>query len=158
MQMGAPGFMGAGPQRTHGRSRNDDNTLYVGNLSPNMGDERLFSIFTPFGVIKQAHILRNSYTDDSRNFGYVEFQNKNSALNALNSMRYTNIDGYIMKVNWKKDNPKSLNKEANLYVKNLDDSISEKVLFDYLQEFGDLISVFIRRDANTNRVAGYGYA
>lgn len=147
-----------GPNGSKALNINDDNTLYVGNLSSNMGDERLFAIFTQYGQIVQSHILRDTHTNDSRKFGYVTFQNKNCALNALNAMRYVFIDGLVLKVNWKKDNPKWLNKQANLYIENLDDSITEKELFFYLEEFGDLITVFIRRDNDSKRVVGYGHA
>jgi len=75
----------------------------------------------------------------------VTFINRNNAKTAFEQLRYVNIDGNILNINWKKDNPRNLPKEANLYINNIDLVVDEKFLADTMKDYGEIASVFIRR-------------
>lgn len=135
----------------------DENTLYVGNLNKRTSDERIFSLFSAFGPIQSSRILKDGYNGgESRGFGFISFKSKNNAKNALDALRYTELDGRFITVNWKKESPKNLDKEANLYVKNLDKNVTEKFLYESMAEFGEVSSVYIKRSHNGESI-GYGY-
>ena len=46
--------------------------IYVGNLIYNMTDQELSALFTPFGGVISSHIIKDQYTRQSKNIGYVE--------------------------------------------------------------------------------------
>ena len=49
--------------------------IYVGNLSFDTNDEQLNQIFTPYGAVASARVIKDKYTDRSRGFGFVEMDN-----------------------------------------------------------------------------------
>ena len=50
--------------------------LYVGNLIYNMTEAELNDLFSPYGNVKSARIITDHYTRQSKNFGYVEMENR----------------------------------------------------------------------------------
>ena len=86
-----------GRPETHGDSRkqsgemkrseykprhNDDNTVYVGNLSFKTTEMKLGRAFEKFGEIKNVKIIEDE-NERSRGFGYVEFESKEAAEKSL---------------------------------------------------------------------------
>lgn len=56
-----------------------ENTLYVGNVHPSMNDESLFDIFRQYGEITSCKIMKDHFTQKSRGFAFVTYENKESA-------------------------------------------------------------------------------
>lgn len=46
--------------------------VYVGNLQYNMTEKELTSLFSPFGKVISSLIIKDHYTRQSKNMGYVE--------------------------------------------------------------------------------------
>jgi len=46
--------------------------MYVGNLIYNMTEDELKNLFTPFGEVLSSHIIKDHYTRQSKNMGYVK--------------------------------------------------------------------------------------
>jgi cold-inducible RNA-binding protein len=57
--------------------------LFVGNLAFRVTERELNDAFAPFGVIK-ADIVRDKFTGNSRGFGFVEVEEPEAAVKAMN--------------------------------------------------------------------------
>lgn len=72
--------------------------IYVGNLSFDTTDEQLNSIFSPFGTISSARVIKDKFTDRSRGFGFVEMDNNEEADKAIAALNGKDVDGRALKV------------------------------------------------------------
>src|SRR3989338_9818342 len=57
--------------------------LYVGNLSYNATEEELNSLFSKFGTIQSAEIIKDRYTGQSKGFAFVQMSSSEEAQKAL---------------------------------------------------------------------------
>jgi RNA recognition motif-containing protein len=72
--------------------------IYVGNLSFNTDDTQLNSIFSPFGTVSSARVIKDKFTDRSRGFGFVEMDNNEEADKAIAALNGKEVDGRALKV------------------------------------------------------------
>jgi cold-inducible RNA-binding protein len=72
--------------------------IYVGNLSFNTDDTQLNSIFSPFGTVSSARVIKDKFTDRSRGFGFVEMDNNEEADKAIAALNGKDVDGRALKV------------------------------------------------------------
>jgi len=75
------------------------NKLYVGNLSYDIDNERLSSMFSEYGEIKEATVIMDRLTNKSKGFGFVTFANDEDADKALRELDGKEIQGRNLKVN-----------------------------------------------------------
>lgn len=73
--------------------------IYVGNLSYNTTEEGLFSVFSQFGQVVSAMVIRDRFTDQSRGFGFVEMELEEAAQEAIAALNGQMIDGRRVRVN-----------------------------------------------------------
>jgi RNA recognition motif-containing protein len=73
--------------------------IYVGNLSWTMTDDDLSNLFTPYGAVSSAKILKDKVTGRSRGFGFVEMEDEESAKSAIASLNESEIGGRKLVVN-----------------------------------------------------------
>lgn len=130
-------------------------TLYVGNLNTGLEETRLMSIFQPYGQILSCRIMRDLYSHESRRFGFVSFSNVNDAQKAKEELNYKNIDGFEIRICFKKS-PSEFKPEANVFVKNLSREVTTRELDELCDQFGKTISCSIRTDSRGNSL-GYGH-
>ena len=67
--------------------------IYVGNLIYNMTELELMNLFTPFGKVLSSLIIRDQYTRQSKNMGYVEmavYEEGKKAVEELNGKEINN--------------------------------------------------------------------
>ncbi len=57
--------------------------LYVGNLNYNATEEDIKELFGKFGSVSSVTIIRDSYSGQSKGFGFVEMSNPEEAEKAL---------------------------------------------------------------------------
>jgi len=72
--------------------------IYVGNLSFDTNDDQLNQIFTPFGTVTSARVIKDKFTDRSRGFGFVEMDNNEEADKAIAALNGKDVDGRALKV------------------------------------------------------------
>lgn len=72
--------------------------IYVGNLPYSMTDEELTNIFSPFGNVTSARVIKDRFTDRSRGFGFVEMENDEEADKAISEVNGKNINDRMLKV------------------------------------------------------------
>ncbi|HSG32447.1 MAG TPA: RNA-binding protein [Thermodesulfobacteriota bacterium] len=73
--------------------------LFVGNLDKETTEDELAQLFSEYGDVKSAKIIRDIYSGDPRGFGFVEFGSKSDAINAINEMNGREFKGQELKVN-----------------------------------------------------------
>ncbi|KAF5751188.1 polyadenylate-binding protein 2-like isoform X1 [Tripterygium wilfordii] len=138
------------------------NNVFVKNLSESTTDEDLKKCFGEFGTITSAVVMRDG-EGKSRCFGFVNFENADDAakaVEALNGKKFDDKEWYVGKAQKKSERETELKlrfdqsmKEdkyegANLYIKNLDDSIDDDKLKELFSQFGSIISYKVMRDPN----------
>ncbi|EOX98309.1 Poly(A) binding protein 8 [Theobroma cacao] len=145
-------------------SKTKFNNVYVKNLSESTSDEDLKNIFGEFGTITSAVVMRE-LDGKSKCFGFINFENADDAARAVESLNGKKLDDkewFVGKAQKKSEREVELKlrfeqtmKEAadkfqgaNLYVKNLDDSISDENLKELFSQYGTITSCKVMRDPN----------
>ncbi|MEM6289855.1 MAG: RNA-binding protein [Myxococcota bacterium] len=73
-------------------------TLYVGGLPPTADAEFLRGLFRGFGELSRIRLVRRASGDAHRGFGYVTFDDADSALRAQESLDGTKTEGAQLRV------------------------------------------------------------
>ncbi|GAY42423.1 hypothetical protein CUMW_066740, partial [Citrus unshiu] len=69
-----------------------ENVLFVCKLNPVTEDEDLHTIFSRFGTVVSAEIIRDFKTGDSLNYAFIEFENRQACERAYSKMDNALID------------------------------------------------------------------
>ena len=72
--------------------------LFVGSLSWDTNDESLRNAFSTHGEISEAVVVSDRDTGRSRGFGFVTFEDDESADKAVAALNGTELDGRAIKV------------------------------------------------------------
>ena len=75
------------------------NKLYVGNLSYNVTDADLQTMFTPHGTVQSAQVIMDKFSGQSKGFGFVEMGSDQEAQSAINALNGQQNDGRALTVN-----------------------------------------------------------
>ncbi|MBL0144839.1 MAG: RNA-binding protein [Chitinophagaceae bacterium] len=73
--------------------------IYVGNLSWSMTDDDLMNLFTQFGTVTSAKILKDKMNGRSKGFGFVEMEDAEAAKTAIANLNETEVQGRKLIVN-----------------------------------------------------------
>ena len=60
--------------------------LFVGNLPFSMADADLNSIFSAYGAVVSANVVIDKFSKRSKGFGFVEFENDEDAVKAMQAL------------------------------------------------------------------------
>jgi polyadenylate-binding protein len=142
-------------------SKTKFNNVYVKNLSESFTEDDLKNEFGAYGTITSAVLMRDA-DGRSKCFGFVNFENAEDAakaVEALNGKKVDDKEWYVGKAQKKSEREQELKgrfeqtvKESvvdkfqglNLYLKNLDDSITDEKLKEMFSEFGTITSYKVR--------------
>ena len=75
------------------------NKLYVGNLGYGIGDSDLEKLFTTYGSVRSAQVIKDRDTGRSKGFGFVEMGSDQEAQAAISALNGKEIDGRTLAVN-----------------------------------------------------------
>ncbi|KAL9367413.1 hypothetical protein Peur_038612 [Populus x canadensis] len=140
------------------------NNVFVKNLSETTTEEDLNKTFGEFGTITSIVVMRDG-DGKSKCFGFVNFENAEDAAKAVEALNGKKIDDkewfvgkaqkkYEREVELKQRFEQSMKEAAdkfqgaNLYIKNLDDSIVDEKLKELFSPFGTITSCKVMRDPN----------
>ncbi|KAL2334981.1 hypothetical protein Fmac_016194 [Flemingia macrophylla] len=137
--------------------------VYVKNISETYMDDDLKKLFSPFGTITSAVVMTDP-NGKSKCFGFVNFESPDSAAAAVEKLNGTTIKEdkalYVARAQRKSERESELKAKfeqeriskyeklqgANLYLKNLDDSINDEKLKEMFSEFGTITSCKVMVD------------
>ena len=86
-------------------------SLYVGNLSPDVTEAMLLEKFSQVGPILSIRVCRNTVTNRSLGYAYVDFETPTDAERALDTMDLRPFNGRQCSILWSQHDP-------SIYVKN----------------------------------------
>ncbi|XP_016426069.1 polyadenylate-binding protein 1-like [Sinocyclocheilus rhinocerous] len=75
-------------------------SLLVSDLHPDVTEQLLHAIFSPFGPICSVRVCRNTITNRSRGYGFVTFEHRQHAENALEALNFLELMGKPMCITW----------------------------------------------------------
>jgi cold-inducible RNA-binding protein len=73
--------------------------LYVGNLSYDVTDSDLQTLFSPHGAVQSAQVIMDRDTGRSKGFGFVEMNNNDEAQAAIKALNGQESNGRALTVN-----------------------------------------------------------
>jgi RNA recognition motif-containing protein len=73
--------------------------IYVGNLSFDSSEDDLKGLFETYGPVDSAKIIMDQYSNRSRGFGFIEMQNREEGLKAIQALDSKDLGGRSLKVN-----------------------------------------------------------
>ncbi|KAM4117886.1 hypothetical protein ACJW30_02G160500 [Castanea mollissima] len=151
-------------ERDSGTDKVKFNNVYVKNLSESTTEGDLQKTFGEYGTITSVVVMRDG-DGKSKCFGFVNFENSDDAalaVDALNGKKDDDKEWYVGKAQKKSERENELKgrieqnlrekvdkyEGLNLYVKNLDDSITDDKLRELFLEFGTVTSCKVMCDPN----------
>lgn len=134
--------------------------VYVKNLTEGATDDSLRKMFEKFGNITSAVVMKDG-NGKSKCFGFVNFDTPDSAAAAVENLNGSSLEDkvlYVGRAEKKAEREAELKaqfeqernsrfeklKGANLYLKNLDDSVNDEKLKELFSEFGTISSCKVR--------------
>lgn len=73
--------------------------IYVGNLPFRMTDQDLSEVFSEYGEVTSARIIKDRDSGRSKGFGFVEMEDDNDAQSAISELDGSAVQGRNIKVN-----------------------------------------------------------
>jgi polyadenylate-binding protein len=140
--------------------------VFVKNLPGEITTNELNELFEPYGTITSSTCSSIDVNGDSRSYGYVNFENHEDAVKAVNGLNETTFLGstiYCTRAEKKSDRKKFLKRSdegmnfygRNLFVKNLDPDFTEDDLRSEFGKYGVVTSVKIPVDEYGSKGIGY---
>ena len=144
-------------------------TVFVGNLSWAVDNDRLSQEFADCGEVVSARVQLDRNTGKSRGFGYVTFATTEAVDAAIALSGTKEIDGRTLNLDKSTDAGPNREKRAQafgdvrsapskvLFVGNLSWNTTEDALWDAFSEYGEVSSIRLVTDRETGKPKGYGY-
>ena len=73
--------------------------IYVGNLSFEVADDDLRQLFSAYGEVESASVVKDRFSGESRGFGFVEMPARKDAEAAIAALNGTDVKGRTITVN-----------------------------------------------------------
>ncbi|KAI8812931.1 hypothetical protein BJ742DRAFT_557928 [Cladochytrium replicatum] len=140
------------------QERNQDATVYVGNLDDRTTDALLWELMLQAGPVVNVHLPKDRITQTHQGYGFVEFMTEEDADYAIKIMNMIKLYGKPLRVNKATSDKKNLDVGASLFIGNLDPDVDEKLLHDTFTAFGVIVQPpKVARDPDSGDSKGYGF-
>jgi len=73
--------------------------LYVGSLRYSTTEEELGKLFSDYGSVESVNLIKDSFSGQSRGFGFIEIPNNADADKAIKALNGSSFQGKVIKVN-----------------------------------------------------------
>eukprot|EP01004_Peranema_trichophorum_P010202 NODE_896_length_2261_cov_141.354069_g763_i0.p1 GENE.NODE_896_length_2261_cov_141.354069_g763_i0~~NODE_896_length_2261_cov_141.354069_g763_i0.p1 ORF type:complete len:583 (-),score=105.69 NODE_896_length_2261_cov_141.354069_g763_i0:402-2150(-) len=152
--------------------------LYVKHLNPVLTTDELREAFGKYGEIRSCLIVPKEEGPNAPIFAYVCFEEHEQAVKAVEALHDSSLEQngigvpdkslYVarhqrkserqaLRDQWARERQLRLAKYVNLYVKNLDDSVTSEQLLAMFKDFGTVISAKVMVDPTTGLSKGFGF-
>ena len=135
--------------------------IFIKNLDPTIDEKTLYDTFSAFGNILSCKIAKEGNV--SKGFGFIQYQTQDEADKAIATannklLKDRKIYVGLHQNRQKRDNMGVKQSYTNLFVKNLDETVTEDELKAMFEEKsgGKVTSIHIRCDEN-NHSRGFGF-
>lgn len=161
-------------RRMERKGATDWTNVYCKQFPLEWDEGKLRELFAPFGTITSAIVMRDA-ENHSRGFGFVNFEKSEAAKEAVEAMNEKAAAGaerplYVARAQKKNERQRELRDRAykvqlemlqryagcNLYIKNLDDDVTDDKLREAFTEHGTITSARVARDIK-GLTRGFGY-
>jgi len=154
--------------------RNQYTNIYIKNIDENITDDQLRTAFEKFGKITSL-VIQKDEEGKSKGFGFINYETHDEAKKAVDEMNDTDLGSkkiYVSRAQKKNEREEELKKQyekireeklnkyqgVNLYIKNLDESVTDEVLREKFSPFGTITSAKVMCDEkNENKSRGFGF-
>jgi len=145
--------------------------VYIKNFNENLSEDDLTEMFSKYGKITSLKLMK---TDEEKNkgFGFVSFEGASAAEAACGDLNGKEVSGktiYVGRAQKKAERQMELKKKfeqmkiermtrfqgVNLYVKNLDDSITDERLLQEFAPYGTITSAKVMSEEGRSK--GFGF-
>ena len=137
--------------------RNQDATIYVGNVDQKCQEEILWELFTQCGPVVNVYLPRDRITGQHPGYAFIEFKTEVDAEYAIKIMHMQKLYNRPLKINRSTQDKNTQEIGANIFVGNLADDVDEKILKDIFSTFGVVLSTKIMRDPESGLSKHYGF-
>jgi len=139
--------------------RNQDATVYVGNIDQQVDEALLRELFIQIGPVVSVNIPRDRVTQLHNTYGFVELKSEKDAEYAMSVLNNIKLYGKPIRVKKAAADKTAIEVGANVFVGNLDPTIvDEQMLYDTFRVFGAISGrPKIERDPETGKSKGYGF-
>lgn len=146
-------------------SRENQKTLWIGDLAPWMDEEFLYSIFGLTNQLLSVKVIRNKSTGASEGYAFLEMLSHEAATCILNTYNGKVIPGsksMVFRLNWAAygvgRSAQPNNEDHSLFVGDLAPDVSDLILQEYFRQFYPSVrNAKVITDASTGRSKGYGF-
>ncbi len=147
-----------------------NNKLFVRNLSWSATEADLNRLFSEVGQVLSVKIPTRSEDGKPRGFAFVEMASPDEARDAIAQFNGVDLHGRDLVVDYQNESrggerggsgggkrgaPAA--KNSKLFVRNIDDSVSEDELYSLFEQAGQVLSVKIPTDRETGYPKGFGF-
>ncbi len=74
-------------------------SIYVGNMSWDISEQKLEELFAEFGTVSSAKIIMDRESGRSKGFGFVEMDSEDAGMAAIEALNEKDIKGRALRVN-----------------------------------------------------------
>jgi len=147
--------------------------VYIKNFSDKLDEEALKNMFEAHGSVKSVAIMKDQ-NGTSKGFGFVAYESHEEAQKAVEALNGMELEGgadnlYVGRAQKKQERQAELRSQfelqkqeriqkfqgVNLYVKNLDDTVSDDKLREAFSQYGTITSARIMSDGEKSK--GFGF-
>ncbi|KAI7831200.1 hypothetical protein BC939DRAFT_437913 [Gamsiella multidivaricata] len=138
--------------------RNQDATVYVGNLDDRCTDALIWELMAQAGPVVNVHLPKDRVTQMHQNYGFCEYVSEDDADYACKILNQVKLFGKPLRINKATSDRKNLEVGASLFIGNLAPDADETLLRDTFSAFGTIVGhAKVARDLETGQSKGYGF-
>ncbi|GMM42014.1 hypothetical protein FOG50_03890 [Hanseniaspora uvarum] len=132
-------------------------SLHISDLDKSVNESNLYDLFSQFGVVVSIKLCRDAVTKESLCHAYVNYPEKEFAVNALEQLNFSEINGKQCRITWAiKDLDGLKNSASNVYVKHLSPDVDDAGFYAIFKTFGEILSSKIQYDSE-GKSKGFGF-
>ncbi|KAJ1569523.1 Protein phosphatase PP2A regulatory subunit B [Nowakowskiella sp. JEL0078] len=148
-------------QRDPSLRKSGSGNIFIKNLDHTIDNKALHDTFAAFGPILSCKVVTEEGT--SKGYGFVHFETQEAADNAIkhvNGMLLNDSIVYVGNHISKKERSSKIEetraKFTNIYIKNLDENVTDEELSELFGVLGEMVSCVVQRDEFGNS-KGFGF-